>query len=168
MKIEYDKDLYIKIANFPINEIVQVSNRKGRSSTIHIQNITSLKWPQLQLLMPSGEDTFSKMVLLYEKYSNHEQAEGGKRKEILAPDEVTEVNKYMKIFRENAFSSHVEVNEYITDNNIWDQFPTIRSLNDHGNYKEIPGIQPKYFHIVCQLLGITGEGGLPLASYKRY
>lgn len=168
MKIEYDEGIYIKIANFAINEIVQVSNRKGRRSTIHIQNITRLNWHQLQLLMPAGEDSFTKMILLYQKYCNQSQCDGGNRGETLSPDETAEVNDYMKIFRDNVFSTHIEVNEYITDNNLWDQFSRIRSLNDHGSHKNIRGIQPKYFHIVCQLLGITGEGGLPLDFYKKY
>ena len=35
-------------------------------------------------------------------------------------------------------------------------------------YKEIEGIQPKYFEIVCNILKISGEKGLPLDSYKKY
>jgi hypothetical protein len=44
MKIDYDVSLYKEIANFSVNKVVQVSNRKGRKTTIHITNITQLSW----------------------------------------------------------------------------------------------------------------------------
>ena len=169
MKIDYDKNLYIKIANFRMDEIFQVANRKGNRVTIHIQNITRLSWRELQLLMPAGEDRFSKMILLYNKYATHDgQAECDVREGLLSSEETNEINEYLKIFRDNSFSKHFEVNQYISDNKIWERFTTIRSLNDHGSYKEIPGIQPKYFEIVCQLLSVDGEGGLPLEAYRKY
>jgi hypothetical protein len=169
VKTDYDKNLYIEIANFRMDEIVQVSNRKGKRLTIHIQNITRLTWRELQLLMPAGEDRFSKMVLLYNKYANHGgQGESDVLEGKLSSEERNEINEYLKIFRDNSFSKHFEVNQHISDNNLWERFPTIRSLNDHGSYKEIPGIQPKYFEIVCQLLSVGGEGGLPLDAFRKY
>ena len=68
MKIEYDTNLYKKIARLSLNEIVQVRNRKGIKSAIRIQNICQLSWHELQLLITDGEDKFTKMALLYEKY----------------------------------------------------------------------------------------------------
>ena len=82
--------------------------------------------------------------------------------------EVHDINEYLNIYRDNSFSAHFEVNHYISQNNFWDNFPSIRSLNDHGPHRGIPGIQPKYFEIICQLLGVSGEGGLPLDAYQKY
>ena len=169
MKIDYDVALYKEIAQFPINEIVQVYNRKGRKHTIHITCISRLTWQELQLLMPEGADRFSKMVLLYQKYasstaSNSTQVNGV----LLSKSENEEINKYISVFRDQGFTKHTVVNNYITENSLWDEFKTIRSLNDHGKHHDIEGIQPKYFEIVCSILKISGEGGAPLDSYKRY
>jgi hypothetical protein len=102
MKIEYDQSLYIKIANLRLNEIVQVKNRKGVRSTVRIQNITALSWNELQLLMPEGENRFSKMVLLYNRYScidqPHQPIFRGTK---LTSVEVNEINEYINIFRNN-------------------------------------------------------------------
>ena len=169
MKIEYDKNLFREIANFRVNDIVQVSNRKGRRSTIHIVNILELSWEQLQLLVSDGDDSFTKRVLLYRDYVGgrgiSESRINGKR---LAPNEVREINEYMKIFNDYGCSEHHQVNEVIGRNGAWDRFQTIRSLNDHGEYKEIEGIQPKYFEIICEILKISGGFGRPLDRYKRY
>ncbi|AUL95802.1 hypothetical protein FORC54_1657 [Vibrio vulnificus] len=72
------------------------------------------------------------------------------------------------MFRDYNCTKHYEVNEIITERGDWDKFPTIRSLNDHGKHKEIPGIEPQYFEIVCNILNISGEGGLSLDGYKKY
>jgi len=169
VKIEYDASLYREIANFSVNEVVQVSNRKGRRSTIHIINITKLSWQDLQLLISSGPDRFSKMVLLYREYSSKKKvSESVIRGKPLSSNESREINEYIKIFRENYLTKHHEVNEIINQSHAWDNFKTIRSLNDHGEHKQIEGIQPKYFEIVCNILKISGEKGLPLDSYKKY
>ena len=169
MKIEYDANLYRKIATFDINEVVQVTNRKGKRSTIHITKITDLSWHELQLLVSSGSNKFAKMVLLYQEYSsNNEISKTVIRGKPLTSDESIEINEYIKIYRENGFTKHHEVNEFIAVNNIWDKFTTIRSLNDHGKYKDIEGIQPKYFEIICNILRISGEKGLPLDAYTTY
>lgn len=169
MKIEYDPKLYGKIAQFRVNNVVKVRNRKGYTQTISIQNITKLTWHQLQLLVPNGKDKFSKMVLLYGYYSSPEGASKSTiQGEYLSKDEQSEINKYITIFRENGFTKHYEVNNFINENNMWDEFTTIRSLNDHGIHKEIEGIEPRYFAIICHILSISGEGGSPLDSYKKY
>jgi len=169
LKIEYNANIYREIANFKVNEVVQVTNRKGSRSTIHITQITRLSWHELQLLVSSGSDKFTKMVLLYREYSsNKEISESVINGNPLTPDEVREIGEYIKIFRDFDCSEHHEVNEIIGQRNIWDNFKTIRSLNDHGEHKEIEGIQPKYFEIVCNILKISGSRGLPLDGYKRY
>jgi len=169
VKIEYDVNLYREMANFKVNEVVQVTNRKGRRSTIHVTNITKLSWQDLQLLVPSGADKFCKMVLLYREYSsNREVSESVIRGKPLSLNETSEISDYIKIFREHGCTKHHEVNEIITQRGTWSNFKVIRSLNDHGEHKEIEGIQPQYFEIVCNILKISGERGLPLDSYKKY
>ena len=169
MKIEYDVNLYKEIANFNINEFVQVSNSKGRRSCIHITNITRLSWQDLQLLVSVGSDRFSKMVFLYQEYSSKQQAsESVIRGKPLSANEANEIEEYIRIFRENSCTKHYDVNKIITQSGRWDSFKTIRSLNDHGEHKEIEGIQPQYFEIICNILKISGEKGLPLESYKKY
>lgn len=169
MKIGYDVNLYKEIANFSVNEVVKVSNRKGRQSAIHITNITKLSWQDLQLLVSAGSDKFSKMVFLYREYSSRQLVSVSViRGKPLSQNESKEINEYIKIFCENGCTKHHEVNEIIAKSGKWDSFKTIRSLNDHGEHKEIEGIQPQYFEVVCNILRISGEKGLPLDSYKKY
>lgn len=169
MKIDYDVTLYKKIANFRINEVVQVSNRKGKKSTIHIANITKLNWHELQLLVPNGIDKFTKMVLLYNEYTNKKAiSKSVINGNSLSRDESREINDYVNIFRDYGCTEHHEVNEIISQRGDWDNFKTIRSLNDHGRYKGIEGIQPKYFEIICHILKISSGNGLPLDGYRKY
>lgn len=169
MKIEYDVNLYRTMANYSVNEIIQVTNRKGIKSSIHINNITKLSWNELQLLVPNGSNKFTKMVLLFQKYSRAKKLSNSKiNGKSLSSTETYEINEYIKIYKNNSFTKHYEVNEFITANNLWNIFVTIRSLNDHDKFKEIEGIQPKYFEIICNILSISGEKGLPLDAYKTY
>jgi len=169
MKIEYEINLYKKIANFSVNKIVQVANRKGKKSTIHITNITKLSWQELQLLTSNGVDRFSKIVVLYQEYSSQKElSESVVKGNPLSSEETKEIAEYIKIFQDYGCTMHHEVNKVITQKNIWDNFKTIRSLNDHGKSKEIEGIQPEYFEIICSILSITGGKGLPLDDYKKY
>jgi len=168
MKIEYSAALYRKIANLHLNKIVQVRNRKGRNITIHITNLTQLSWQELQLLNGEGDDRFSKMVALYEKYTTLSKQNDAESKNLLRHEESEEIQKYIDIYYNEGYCTHIQVNEYITGKNLWHQFPTIRSLNDHGEYRNIPGIQPKYFEIICRILKISGENGRPLDSFRAY
>lgn len=86
----------------------------------------------------------------------------------LSLKESHEINEYIKIFNEQGYKQHYQVNNYITDNHTWDKFPSIRSLNDHGKNKDIPGIQQKFFAIICKELNISGAGGDPLDKCKLY
>ena len=168
MKIEYDVNLYKEIAKFKANDIVEVRNRKGRRSVIHVQNITKLTWQQLQLLISDGEDRFSKITLLYRYYNNTESSEKKLRGVKLSAGESDEIHKYIDIYQTKDLVQHHEVNTHITANNLWGQFPILRSMNDHGNGKVVPGIQPKYFEIVCKILNIDGDSGASLKGYKPY
>ena len=166
MKIEYNANLYKQIASLRLNEIVRVRNRKGRIFTIRIQNLTRLSWQELQLLSSAGEDKFSKMVALYERYSSPRYIDSAEN--LLNHEEREEIQRYIEIYKTEGCNAHFQVNEYITKNNLWHNFKKIRSLNDHGEFKSIPGIQPKYFEIVCNLLKISGENGRPLDAYFTY
>lgn len=173
MKIDYDPELYKKIARLAVNDVVATTNRKGRRKTIRINNITKLTWQELQLLVGDGTDRFTKMVLLYEKYKNNNGLNNGSPDNIytgerLSINETNEINEYIRIFRENGFTEHFQVNDYITNNDKWDGFPTIRSLNDHEDYKNILGILPKYFEIVCSILNINGANGRSLDKATHY
>ena len=108
------------------------------------------------------------MVFLYEAYSSPNATPTPNNGNELSKLESEEINQYINIYQSNNFVEHHQVNKFISENNLWDEFPTIRSLNDHGQNKEIQGIQPKYFNIVCHLLKISGGNGMPLDSYKKY
>jgi len=173
VKIEYDVALYKEIAKFKLNEVVITRSRKGKKTTIHITNITQLSWHQLQLLVREGQNKFSKMVLLYKKYSDKKpsiklQTEINYKGEELSLTEMNEIKEYVKIFNSNGCTKHHEVNLFITNNNAWGKFPTMRSLNDHAEHKKIKGILPKYFEIICEILKITGEKGAPLDKCIHY
>ena len=82
--------------------------------------------------------------------------------------EAIEIYNYMRDFKENFFQNLNELNNYITKNDEWEYYSSIRSLNTHGIHRNIPGIQPAYFSIVCKELNIKGGNGKLLDSYKVY
>jgi hypothetical protein len=83
-------------------------------------------------------------------------------------DENKEIHEYLKIFLNNGFKEHYQVNNYITQKNMWNNFKIMRSLNDHGEHKNIKGIQPKYYAIICKRLNISGAGGKQLDDVHLY
>jgi len=82
--------------------------------------------------------------------------------------EAIEIFNYIRCFNENFFQNLNELNNYITECDEWEYYPSIRSQNTHGHYKNVLGIQPKYYSIVCKELQINRGKGIPLDSYKRY
>ena len=109
------------------------------------------------------------MVLLYKKFSSKKAiSETVIKGKSLSNDESREINDYVNIFRNFGFTEHHEVNEIISQRGDWDNFKNIRSLNDHGKYTGIEGIQPKYFEMICHILKISGGNGLSLDGYERY
>jgi len=83
-------------------------------------------------------------------------------------DEKKEVIAFVDIFLKGEFKEHWEVNNWISENALWDKFSNIRSINDHENAKGLHGIQPKFFAIVCQLLEFSHFEGSKLISSKKY
>lgn len=86
----------------------------------------------------------------------------------LSEDEENEINSYIYIYKKYNFVEHYEVNNFISRQNAWDKFPNIRSLNDHGVHKGIPGILPKFYAIICERLKIEGAGGAPIDEAHHY
>ena len=86
----------------------------------------------------------------------------------LSNKEIKQLLKYLWIYKSYHCTEHYEVNEIITEEDIWDEFKKIRSLNDHGHRRKILGIAPKYFAIICEVLEIEDAGGNPLEDWERY
>lgn len=86
----------------------------------------------------------------------------------LSQKEVEQLLTYLWIFISEDLDEHWEVNEYITNNDIWDDFSELRSLNDHGYKNRVKGITPKYFAIACTVLDVDADDGAPLEDYKKY
>lgn len=86
----------------------------------------------------------------------------------LSIDDIKQVKKYLKIYSDNKFNSQKEANNYITENKLWGEFCSIRSLNDHGEYKDVPGITPKAYRITCEIIKVTKGNGAKLTNYKKY
>ena len=82
--------------------------------------------------------------------------------------EAIEIYNYIRDFEENGFVNLNELNNYLTDNDEWEYYPTIRSLNTHGSYSDVPGIQPIHHSIVSKELNLKAGNGHKLDSYKRY
>jgi hypothetical protein len=82
--------------------------------------------------------------------------------------EPEEILRYIEIYKENKFKEHYEVNNYITINDKWDEFKSIRALNDHGQHKKVRGINRKAFAAVCEILEITDAGGEKLTNSDPY
>ncbi|MFQ2192991.1 hypothetical protein [Aeromonas jandaei] len=86
----------------------------------------------------------------------------------LSNNEIEQMKSYMNIYNIQGFKSQKEANKYITNKNRWGEFPDIRSLNDHGAYKNVPGILPKFYRIACEILDITKGNGAPLIKATKY
>jgi len=86
----------------------------------------------------------------------------------IATIEAMEIHYYIRTFEENFFQNLNELNNYITENDEWEDYPSIRSLNTHQEYRNIKGIQPKYYSIVCKELEIGRGNGRLLTKYSPY
>ena len=86
----------------------------------------------------------------------------------LTSNEVQQIRSYMNIYCEHNFKYQKDAKRFITNENRWDEFPDIRSLNEHGSYKDVPGILPKFYRITCEILDITKGNGAPLTKATKY
>jgi len=80
-----------------------------------------------------------------------------------------ELQHYIDLYKKIGATKHYEVNNHITNHELWDEFKEIRSINNHGLGKEnILGIEPKYYREICQRLKLNNGNGSPLKSSKHY
>jgi hypothetical protein len=86
----------------------------------------------------------------------------------LSINQIEQLLKYLWIYRTEYCSEHWEVNEHITENNLWGDFLELRSLNNHGYTSRIKGITPKFFAIVCKVLSVGSGNGAHLKGYQKY
>ena len=86
----------------------------------------------------------------------------------LTKEEMTQIKSYMIIYSSNNFNTQKMTNNFITENNRWNEFPDIRSLNNHGQHTNIPGILPKFYRITCSILDIIEGGGAKLTKATKY
>lgn len=85
----------------------------------------------------------------------------------LSVSEVSQLKEYLAIYAGHGFKNQADANKYITDSNLWDDFKDIRSMNDHGQYVNIPGILPKFYKVTCEILKLAGLGA-PLTKATKY
>lgn len=88
--------------------------------------------------------------------------------ERLPREVVDEITHYISIYRTQKFSKHYEINNWITQNDLWEQFRNIRSLNHHVGGVVVKGIRETYFKITCRLLAISDEGGSRLEKCQPW
>ncbi|MBY0446784.1 MAG: hypothetical protein K2Q15_16435 [Burkholderiales bacterium] len=81
---------------------------------------------------------------------------------------LVEVLKWVNVFNDGRCTYQKDANEIITRENRWNEFPNLRSLNDHGMHKRVPGIESNYYSLFCYLLGCGGAGGAPLEASHKY
>ena len=86
----------------------------------------------------------------------------------LTDEERREVEGYVEIFVTQEFKEHWQVNDWIGLFDSWDNFRSIRSINDHVVAKGLEGIHPRFFAIVCELLDIHKFDGSPLIKSTKY
>ncbi|MDA0135804.1 hypothetical protein L2D36_25890 [Vibrio harveyi] len=79
-----------------------------------------------------------------------------------------EILAYVTMFVQLRFKEHWQVNNVISKTNSWHQYPNIRSINTHRNGKQVEGIHPEYYALICEILDITGDNGTPLVHSRRY
>lgn len=83
-------------------------------------------------------------------------------------DEWLEIISYVSLMKKNNIKDQGVMNEYISRNRLWNNFPIIRSMNDHGYGIEIAGITPKAYKIVCKLIDMHTGLGNPLLGSRKY
>ena len=86
----------------------------------------------------------------------------------LSNNEIEQIQGYMNIYNVHNIKSQKEADKFITNKSRWGELPDIRSLNDHGAYKNVPDILPKFYRITCEILDITKGNGAPLIKATKY
>jgi len=87
----------------------------------------------------------------------------------LTKAEKDQIAEYICIYKRHDFNQLWLVNNFITNSNGWDYFPDIRSLNIYNGIEEsFPGIKPRYFAIISQILRHVHSPKTYLVESKQY
>ena len=155
------------MATTPVNEIF-IKNKCPKDYIVHFQKITDLDWPDLQQFISNGINRFDKLCILYDALLNDSASWNFFKGERLPREVVDEIIHYMSIYHTQKFSKHYEINNWITQNDLWERFRNIRSLNHHVGVVIVKGIRETYFKITCRLLAISDEGGSRLEKCQPW
>lgn len=113
---------------------------------------------------------FYRAVLLMDKrtalYKIRGEIFGASHKRLPMP-KVNQLAEYIWLFRHLKFKKHWQVNEYIDENDLWDDFDELRSKNTHANGSVVDGIAPPYFAIVAEIM-CAADTGSHLVDYERW
>ncbi|EKR4921503.1 hypothetical protein GVH93_20410 [Escherichia coli] len=164
---QYDAKLYRKMATMTVNEIF-IKNKYPNDYIVHFQKITDLGWPDLQQFISNGINRFDKLCILYDALLNDSASWDFFKGERLPREVVDEITHYMSIYHTQKFSKHYEINNWITQNDLWERFRNIRSINHHVGGVVVKGIRETYFKITCRLLAISDEGGSRLEKCQPW
>lgn len=63
----------------------------------------------------------------------------------------TEVYDYVQLMKQNDIKTIVNMNKYLTSNNLWNRFPTIRSRNTYANGFIAIGVEKHAYSAIAKL-----------------
>lgn len=118
--------------------------------------------------MSSSHISYQMKRRIWDAHNEYQRENTFKKWKKLSAEETDQLAAYIMIFEDNDLDEHWEVNEYISDNDMWDEFDEIRALNTHGRGRQVKGIMPQYFALVCRVLAIRSDGGTPLEKSEHY
>lgn len=79
-----------------------------------------------------------------------------------------EIISYVALMNRLGIRDQGKCNEYITRAGLWDEYPNIRAMNDHGYGREIEGITRSAYSLVCKLINLKNGFGAPLLQSRKY
>lgn len=62
-----------------------------------------------------------------------------------------EIRQYVQLMQENGIDTIVEMNKYISKNNMWDDFSSIRRENTYGSGFTSIGVSKDAYKSICEL-----------------
>lgn len=163
-------DIRYKIMQkFPVNMVFKVYTKKHHD-TIKIYTIEQLSWKNLQKLILCGENTIRKKELLCQYFLQEKTKEelGFRGTLFITEKEEKEINKFIDIYINFKFITIQNVNTYITENNMWDMFKNIRSMNTYSNSVTSEGVQPMYYNYILKKINGNINHKYSLLEYKIY
>jgi hypothetical protein len=143
------------------NSISTKSNESSNNTDTKVDNLANIK----QLLKSERYSNF-KLNDIYITTHYFKIIDASYKE--LTIEQVCQVLIYIRIYKRESYTEHWQVNRYISNQNLWDYFSELRSLNDHGHPNKIKGITPFYFALICRVLEINADDGEPLLDYEEY